>query len=82
MIIMSSLISNILVLIALVTTPTTHFVSNIFFTSMSLADLGLTLLVMMPSAMMELMERWPLGFTLCQAIIIYTMAKFKSAESP
>ena len=63
---MSSFVTNVLVLVALITNPTNHLVSNIYFASMSIADLAVTILVMLPSAIMDLMDRWPLGFTLCQ----------------
>ena len=45
-IVISSLCGNILVLVALIVTPAIHQTSAVFFASLSLADLGVTVLGM------------------------------------
>ena len=65
-IIFFSFCSNLLVLIALLTTPTLQKSSNYFLASLSMADLSVTLLVMIPSAVGELLGWWPFGATACQ----------------
>ena len=65
-IIVFSLVTNLLVLVILFSTPALQQSSNLFLASLSIADLFLTIFVMIPSAAAEIINSWPFGATFCQ----------------
>ena len=95
---MNSEFSNVLTDILFISETRTALQQSscIFFASMALADLGVTVLgmllsnikglclyasslpVMIPTAVMEVLQRWPLGATMCQVGL--TLAKIFSHE--